>query len=171
MPKLLPLAILLAAAACSKQSKPAAEQEQAPAQEVVASEPEARVEAPEEGKAQSKMPWLHDLEEAQAQASQQERDLLIDFSAVWCAPCEEMEKTTFSDPDTVRFLSERFIPLKLDVSEQTDADKVLMDRFFVKVLPALLVVRGEEVLLAIDTYVGPEELQKRLGGLSAKAPN
>jgi thiol:disulfide interchange protein len=169
MSKFFTLAILVAlSAACSKQSQPSAEQEPALVQEEEAKEAEAPP-----AKAESKIAWLRDLDEAQALASEQERDLLIDFSAVWCAPCEEMDKTTFADADTARFLSERFVPLKLDVSEQTDADKALMDRFFVKVLPALLVVRGEEVLLAIDTYVGPEELQKRLNALEAgeKSPN
>lgn len=170
--------VLAAVAGCSKQSSAPAELEppngapperarlvsadHAPAP--LDKEPTAKEPTAKEPTAK-KLVWYDDLAEAQVQASQQERDLFIDFSAVWCAPCKEMEETTFADAQTAKLLGEHFVPLKLDVSEQSDADLALMKRFAVKILPALLVVRNEKILLAIDTYVDAKELQAQLTAL------
>jgi thiol:disulfide interchange protein len=169
------LALLLALASCSKQP-PASGEAEAPSsigsQESSAPGGPEAAEATEATKTAgpSGVGWIRDLKEAQAIASKQERDLFIDFSAEWCAPCKELEETTFADPQMAKVLREGYVPVSLDVSEQSDSDLALMGRYEVKVLPALLVVRDEEVLLRIRNYIGPRELEAKLAELSPR-PN
>lgn len=164
------VALLLALASCSKQPPASSEPEATPALGTAESGQAAAPEAAETAKpgAPSAVGWIRDLKEAQAIAGKQERDLFIDFSAEWCAPCVELEETTFADPQMIKLLREGYVPVSLDVSEQTDADLALMGRYEVKVLPALLVVRDEEVILRIRDYIGPRELEAKLAALSPR---
>lgn len=170
MSERIAIALLITAlAACSKQSKPSGEPESA----TTAKSPTiVTAEAVEEGKDDDSVGvgWLHDLEKAEAASREQQRDLFIDISASWCAPCKELEETTFADPLMAKLLRDNYVPVNLDVTEQTDTDLALMKKFGVTVLPALLVVRDEEILLTIRDFIGPTELAAKLGELPPR-PN
>lgn len=44
------------------------------------------------------------VEEARAQASKENKLLLIDIGAEWCAPCRTMNETTWRNDEVVRWL-------------------------------------------------------------------
>ena len=118
--------------------------------------------------AEAGIAWQRDLPTAQTLATKKKRDLFIDISAEWCAPCQELEEITFADPKMAAILREGYVPLNLDVTEQTDEDLALMAKFGVKLLPALLVVRGEQILLTIPNFIGPKELIAKLAELTPR---
>jgi thiol:disulfide interchange protein DsbD len=83
-------------------------------------------------------PWLHPAEAAAfAKAQKEGKGVMIDFSATWCAPCQELE-LTFADGDVYDALTDHFVHLKLDVSEGTDEDLDLQDRYHAKNLPSVV---------------------------------
>jgi thiol:disulfide interchange protein len=151
---------------CSKPSQAPVEPETASA----AATNEGKTESPEARKPEGAqgVPWLHDLKVAQPQAKKQQRDLFIDISAQWCAPCQELDEVTFADPKMATIIREGYVPLKLNVTEQTDEDLALMAKFGVKLLPALLVVRDEQILLTIRSFVGPKELAAKLAEVAPR---
>jgi thiol:disulfide interchange protein DsbD len=53
---------------------------------------------------------------------------MLDFYADWCVTCKEMERFTFSDPQVQARLS-RMTLLRVDVTANTAADKILLKRF------------------------------------------
>ncbi len=169
MSKRIAIALLVTAlAACSKQSKPPSDAEGAPSATEPTTVTETGASKDETAEGNEGVPWLHDLSKAEAAAKEQGRDIFIDISAVWCAPCKELEETTFADPQMAKILRDNYVPLNLDVTEQTDTDLALMNKFGVKVLPALLVVRDEEILLTIGNFIGPSELATKLGELAPR---
>jgi thiol:disulfide interchange protein len=64
-----------------------------------------------------KIPWTNDLNQGLAAAKKENKPLMIDFMAAWCAPCKEMEDTTFSNAAIIR-KAKSFIPVRIDIDKQ-----------------------------------------------------
>lgn len=57
--------------------------------------------------------WLS-LEEAAALTKKEPRKILIDVYTDWCGWCKQMDKKTFTDPQVVAYVNEKFYAVKLD---------------------------------------------------------
>lgn len=86
-----------------------------------------------------------------------DRPAVLDFSADWCIPCREMERTTYVDPEVVRE-ARRFRMIKVDLTEDTPATADLVARFSVQGVPTVLLIsrEGAEVRRLVG-YVGPAD--------------
>ncbi len=93
------------------------------------------------------MTWVHDYDQAIQKAKETKKPILIDFYADWCLPCLEWEQETFSDPEVKALLEEKFVPLKIDCTQNTPTCKAAVDRFKVIGWPTILVTdsRGKEL--------------------------
>lgn len=100
------------------------------------------------------------FERAAATAHVQGRLLLVDFTAAWCAPCKNMDRTTWLDPKVVDWVSRHAIAVQVDVDEQD----VIAKRFDVHAMPTVLLLRGDEVL---DRVTGARPAQALLEWLEA----
>ncbi len=67
-------------------------------------------------------------DELNARLHQAGKPVLLAFSAAWCVSCKEMEKFTFTDPRVAERMGE-FVLLEADVTDNTPADKELLERF------------------------------------------
>jgi thiol:disulfide interchange protein DsbD len=104
-------------------------------------------------------PWLHPAEAAAfAKARKEGKSVMIDFSATWCAPCQELE-LTFADGDVYDALTASFVHLKLDVSAGEDEDLALQERYRAKNLPAVLFLDTEGAEAGrVSRYMDPGEM-------------
>lgn len=71
------------------------------------------------------------------QASADGKKVMLDFYADWCISCKEMEAYTFSDAKVKQALS-GFVLLQVDVTENSAADKALLEKFKLIGPPAIL---------------------------------
>jgi thiol:disulfide interchange protein DsbD len=78
-----------------------------------------------------------ELDAAIAAASVEGKPVLFDFYADWCVECKRMEKYVFTDA-AVREALDGFVLLKIDVTDQTDDDVALQQRFGIIGPPATL---------------------------------
>ena len=59
--------------------------------------------------------WLHDIEEAQTLAAEQDRPILMVFAGSdWCKPCILMKRQIWSNPAFEAYASESLVLLELD---------------------------------------------------------
>lgn len=106
--------------------------------------------------------WLTDFKEAQEQAKQGNKPILLDFTGSdWCGWCVKLDKDTFSQPAFQEFAKEHLVLMEVDFpksksqSPETAAqNNDLKDKFGVRGFPTL-------VLLGSDG----KELAKRSGYL------
>jgi thioredoxin-related protein len=77
--------------------------------------------------AQEKVKW-YSIEEAIQLTTQEPRVLVIDVYTDWCGWCKRMDANTFSDPEIVQLLNEKFYPVKLNAEGKEDI--VIGDRTF-----------------------------------------
>jgi thioredoxin:protein disulfide reductase len=83
------------------------------------------------------LPWVYDENAAFAQAKSEGKGVMIDFAADWCTPCKELE-VTFGDADVYDHLVQNYVPLKFDVSDDTEANEALQEKYNAANLPAVI---------------------------------
>jgi thiol:disulfide interchange protein DsbD len=85
------------------------------------------------------------------------RPVVIDFSADWCVPCREMERTTFVDPAVVRE-ADRFVRLRANLTAENTANQAIINEFTVEGVPTMVFVDQHVVIRKHRVgYVGPRE--------------
>lgn len=81
------------------------------------------------------------------QAKVLQRPIFVDFSAKWCAPCEEMNRTTFRDPRVIEKLAQEWVAWKVDATFTTPEIKKILDQYHVLGWPTMLFLdmNGQEI--------------------------
>lgn len=89
----------------------------------------------------------HDSEGAATELAKTEnRPLLVDFTADWCAACKKLTKYTFSNPQVQETLS-NFVAVKIDATDDEDPKvEALMKKYKVVGLPTVVIYdsKGDE---------------------------
>jgi len=90
-------------------------------------------------------PWIHNYDEAIANAKQNSKPIFVDCFADWCVWCHRLEKEVYTDPKFESFL-QGFIPLRLNVEDRADGSRVAAS-YSVDSLPSILILDSEGKLL------------------------
>jgi thiol:disulfide interchange protein DsbD len=119
------------------------------------------------------IPWLSDEKMAVQQSRATGKPLLIDFSAEWCAACKELDVHTWTDPVVAKEVSDRFVALKIDATDETEAIDQLTSKYNVPGLPTVLMMACKddrppecadpgEGPTRVTGFLGPPEMLERL---------
>src|SRR4051812_46266679 len=74
--------------------------------------------------------WRNSYNAARQEAEAKNLPMLIDFYTRNCIHCDRMDQTTFRDTRILSALNDKFIPLKINASEDTDLTKRLQINLF-----------------------------------------
>jgi thiol:disulfide interchange protein DsbD len=69
--------------------------------------------------------------------------IMLDFYADWCVSCLEYEKHTFRDPNVMRLL-DKFILLKVDVTENNQSHQLLLKKFNLYGPPGIIFFNNQQ---------------------------
>jgi thiol:disulfide interchange protein DsbD len=104
------------------------------------------VAATEAAPGASPVAWEHSEQTATTRAKAENKPLLIDFTADWCAACKELSKHTFSDPRVMAEAS-RFVACKVDATDDEDEQiNAVKEKYKVVGLPTVVLYdsKGQE---------------------------
>ena len=105
------------------------------------------------------VPWRHNLGRAAREAKRRGLPLFVQVSSPNCVWCQRMENSTLQHPEVCRLLTERFIAVKVDGSE----DRETVQQFAVRSYPTLLFAHPDGTVLQKQVgYLGTSELVRRL---------
>ena len=71
--------------------------------------------------------WYPWGEEALERALELDRPILLSIGYSSCHWCHVMERESFEDDETARFMNEHFVPIKVDREERPDVDAIYME--------------------------------------------
>ncbi len=64
--------------------------------------------------------WLEGFDKAVTVARKERKPILIDIYQDDCGACDKLDDETFTNPDVTREISDRFVPLKLDLFQDRE---------------------------------------------------
>ncbi len=108
--------------------------------------------------------WIDYSKDNLAQALDAGHPVMIDFTAEWCIPCHELDNEVFSDPAVIE-LSNKIVPLRVDLTREDDREKMIKKNFAIKGVPTIIFIDrsgAESRELRVTGFVEKEEIVKRL---------
>lgn len=112
-----------------------------------------------ESQGKSSIQWTQWDEGIFQKAKNEKKFVILDLEAVWCHWCHVMEETTYQDPQVVKLIQSRYIPVKAD----QDANPDLSHRYEDYGWPATIVFApdGSEIVKRRG-YIPPERMASLL---------
>lgn len=114
--------------------------------------------------------WVRSIEEAEALTYKYppfvHRPIFLFFGAAWDNASKDLEEVTFRDPEVRVFVTEHYIPVSIDVSDdEAVATRRSTERFKVHGSPSILVysARFAVEVVRINEFVSPALLLAKLG--------
>jgi thiol:disulfide interchange protein DsbD len=113
--------------------------------------------------------WTDYSDEIIKEATRLKRPVVIDFYAAWCAPCRELEESTFHDPAVVKQAQNGFVMIKVDVTQGGNPiHERLLQEYGIKGVPTVVFLNadGKECHdLRLLDFLPPDQMVTRLSRL------
>ncbi len=100
-------------------------------------------------------PWG---DKAFQEAQVADKPVLLAISAVWCHWCHVMDETSYSDPEVIRLINERYVPVRVDNDERPDVNR----RYNMGGWPTTAFLTPDGEIVHGGTYVPPDAMRSYL---------
>ncbi|HEV8670834.1 MAG TPA: DUF255 domain-containing protein [Candidatus Limnocylindria bacterium] len=95
------------------------------------------------------------------EARAQKKPMLLAISAVWCHWCHVMDETSYSVPDIIKVINERYVPVRVDNDERPDVNR----RYNMGGWPSTVFLTPEGEIIHGGTYIPPEQMWQTLNSV------
>ena len=109
----------------------------------------------------SEIQWRSWGDAAFGEAREQNKPVLLAISAVWCHWCHVMDETSYSTPDIIKVINDKYVPVRVDNDERPDVNR----RYNMGGWPSTVFLTPEGEIIHGGTYVPPEQMWQVLNGV------
>src|SRR5262245_15605202 len=114
--------------------------------------------------------WIPYAESVLAEAAEQGEPVVIDFSAEWCLPCNELEHQTFNQPEVIDAAKD-IVSLKADLTQHGSPEvRALRKKFDIRGVPTIVFIDAagrERANLRAVEFIDKTEFLSRLTKLTS----
>ena len=104
--------------------------------------------------------WVYDEAEGFEIAKREDKLVMLDFYASWCAACKELDHLTYADPAVAARLAD-YVNIKLDFTRTSETTKALTEKYQIPGLPVVIFLDADETVL--KRFTGFVDAEKMLG--------
>lgn len=110
--------------------------------------------------------WESSLSSALAQASKENKVVLLDFFTDWCGWCKKLDRDTFTNEAVVKVINSDFVAVRLNAEKEGEEEA---RRFGIEGYPTVVFVdpTGKEIK-RINGYLGPDAFLQELKNLKGR---
>ena len=102
--------------------------------------------------------WVYDEVEGLEIAKREDKLVMLDFYASWCAACKELDHKTYADPEVAAKLDD-YVSVKLDFTRSSETTEALTEKYQIPGLPVVIFMDANGTVLKRFTgFVGAEEM-------------
>jgi uncharacterized protein len=106
----------------------------------------------------SEIAWQSWGDKAFQEAQVADKPVLLAISAVWCHWCHVMDETSYSDPEVIRLINDRYVPIRVDNDERPDVNR----RYNLGGWPTTAFLTPDGEIVHGGTYVPPDAMRSYL---------
>ncbi|HJW47824.1 MAG TPA: DUF255 domain-containing protein [Candidatus Limnocylindria bacterium] len=110
----------------------------------------------------SEIKWRSWGDAAFAEAREQGKPVLLAISAVWCHWCHVMDETSYSIPEIIEIINDRYVPVRVDNDERPDVNR----RYNMGGWPSTVFLTPEGEIIHGGTYVPPDQMWQAVNGVN-----
>ena len=102
--------------------------------------------------------WVYDEAQGLEIAKREDKLVMLDFYASWCAACKELDHQTYADPAVAAKLA-NYVNIKLDFTRSSETTEALTEKYQIPGLPVVIFMDAEGTVLKRFTgFVGAEKM-------------
>ncbi len=113
-------------------------------------------------KEQQKINWLEWSLGVFEKAKKEKKPIILDIYGVWCHWCHRMDEDTYSDPEVISIINERFVPVHVDTDKRPDIN----ERYNQGGWPSTVILDDEGRIITGGTYLPPTQMKALLTQIS-----
>ncbi len=102
----------------------------------------------------SEIHWVEWSNEAFERARKEDKLVLLNIGAGWCHWCHQLDRTSYSDPQVVELINEKFVPIRVEADRRPD----IQDRYLMGGWPTTAILTPDARILTGATYMPPERM-------------
>lgn len=115
-------------------------------------------------KQSTQVSWNQYSDKAFKRASYEKRLVFLYGYVPWCHFCQRMQ-STLNDPNVVSILSTRFVPIKINLEQET----AIADQYDINAYPTIVIIDGNRnVVEKFSGYMSADSLAAKLNSISGR---